>query len=147
MPDQDDEPTPEETDEFMNVQVLLPKGDGYQRAHIQHRKRNADGELIGQRHSNPILDTRVYEAVFANGEAVDVAANTVAASLLDNCDDEGNEHLFCQEILEHRSDETAVQRGDEWIHRKGPHRPKERRKTTKGWSFLIEWKSQGTVDK
>ena len=140
MPDQDDEPTPEETDEFINVQALLPKGDGYQRAHIQHRKRNADGELIGQRHSNPILDTRTYEAVFADGSAVDVAANTVAASLLDNCDDEGNEHLFCQEILEHRSDETAVQRGDGWIHRKGLHRPKERRRTTKGWSFLIEWK-------
>ena len=80
MPDQDDEPTPEETDEFMNVQALLSKGGGYQRARIRHRKRDANGELIGQRHSNPVLDTRVYEAVFADGSVVDVATNTVAVS-------------------------------------------------------------------
>ena len=39
MPDQDDAPTPEETDEYLNVQVLLPHhGDGYQRALIENRK-------------------------------------------------------------------------------------------------------------
>ena len=30
MPDQYDEPTPEQTDDFMNVDVLLPRGEVHQ---------------------------------------------------------------------------------------------------------------------
>ena len=34
MPDQDDEPTPEQTDKFMSMNILLPRGEVYQRATI-----------------------------------------------------------------------------------------------------------------
>ena len=138
MPDQDDAPTPEETDEYKNVQVLLPRGDGYQRALVEQRKRGVDGELIGQRHENPLLDTRGYLARFSDGTVVDVSANVVAASLLEDCDQYGNEFRMLREIIDHRSDETAVKLEDGWIRRK-ENRPKERRKTTKGWYLLCEW--------
>lgn len=138
MPDQEDAPTPEETDEFVNVQVLLPHGGEYQRAKIERRKRDAEGELIGQRHDNPLLDTRGYEARFPDGTTVDVAANVVAASLLENCDENGNEFRVLKEIVDHRSDETAVKLEDGWIRRK-ENRPEERRKTTKGWYLLVDW--------
>ena len=138
MPDQDDAPTPEETDEYINVQVLLPRGDGYQRAKIEKRKRTVEGELIGQRHSNPVLDTRGYVARFPDGTCTDVSANVVAASLFDNCDENGNEFRMLKEIIDHRSDETAVAEDDGWIRRKA-NRPRERRKTTRGWQLLVEW--------
>ena len=63
IPYQDDEPTPEEGDEHIGTEVLLPRGDGYQNATVVHIKRNIDGELIVLHNTNPILDTRVYEAV------------------------------------------------------------------------------------
>ena len=34
MPYQDDEPTPEQTDKFMSMNILLPRGEVYQRATI-----------------------------------------------------------------------------------------------------------------
>ena len=140
VPDIDDEGivTPEETDEFMNAEVSLPRGDGYQRAVVSHRKRDRGGNLIGRRNNNPLLDTRVYEARFPDGEAIEVAANVVAESLFRVCDSDGNEFLLIKEILDHKSDETAVPESDGWIKRK-ENRPPERRKTTKGWHLLIEW--------
>eukprot|EP00563_Minutocellus_polymorphus_P011805 CAMPEP_0181073248 /NCGR_PEP_ID=MMETSP1070-20121207/28983_1 /TAXON_ID=265543 /ORGANISM="Minutocellus polymorphus, Strain NH13" /LENGTH=111 /DNA_ID=CAMNT_0023154317 /DNA_START=503 /DNA_END=838 /DNA_ORIENTATION=- len=42
-----------------------------------------------------------------------------------------------REILEHRSDATAMSKVDGYIHR--PNRSPERRKTTKGWELLVEW--------
>ena len=51
----------------------------------------------------------------------------VAASLLENCDENGNEFRMLKEIVDHRSDETAVKIDDGWIRRK-ENRPLERRK-------------------
>ena len=67
IPDQDDEPTPEYTDKFMNMNVLIPRGEVYQQFTINHRKYNSSGEKIGRRNANPLLDTRVYEAEFPEG--------------------------------------------------------------------------------
>jgi hypothetical protein len=140
VPEVDDAPTPEETDEYINVQVLLPKEEGYQRARITSRKRDAEGELIGKRDNNPLLDTRSYEACFPDGSIVDVAANTVASSLMDNCDEFGNEFRMMRSILDHKTDGTEVPKEDGWIRRKSEgSQPRERRKTTKGWFLLIEW--------
>ena len=55
MPDLDNEPTPEQSDEYIRQRVLLPRGEGYQRAIIAHRKRDSDGNLIVKRNPNPIL--------------------------------------------------------------------------------------------
>ena len=62
IPDQDDDTSPEQTEKFMNMNALLPRGEGYQRATTSHRKRNSSGKTIGRRNSNPFMDTCVYEA-------------------------------------------------------------------------------------
>jgi len=137
MPDQDDEPTPEEADEYLTMQVLLPRGDGYQRATVAHRKRDADGNPIGIRNNNPILDTRVYEVEFEDGAAVELAANAVANALFDSTDPDGNEFLVFKEILDHKKTDQAVRKEDGWIEREG--RAPQRKRTTKGWKLLIQW--------
>ena len=43
MPDQDDAPTPEKGYKCICMGVLFPRGYGYQRATVAHRKRNVDG--------------------------------------------------------------------------------------------------------
>ena len=45
----------------------------------------------------------------------DVSANVVAASLFDSCDENGNEFRMLKEVIDHRSDDTAVPKGDGWI--------------------------------
>ena len=50
-------------------------------------------------------------------------------------DDEGRHFQILDEILEHRKDETALEKGEGYMKRKnGPLIPK---KTTKGWDFLV----------
>jgi hypothetical protein len=46
-------------DPIISAQVILPHGDGDMIANVLGRKRNSDGNLVGRRHKNPILDSRV----------------------------------------------------------------------------------------
>ena len=108
IPDQYYEPTPEQTDDFMNMNVLLPRREGYQRSTISRRKRNSSGETIGRRNANPFLDTHVYKADLPDGEGVIILANTAAISLIDNCLYDGNNLILFRSLLDHKSDMTAV---------------------------------------
>ena len=47
MPYQDDVISPGESNKYIVMEVLLPRGYGYQCAPVGHRDRNFDGELIG----------------------------------------------------------------------------------------------------
>jgi hypothetical protein len=59
--------TPEEYDEYLTAEVLLPNMGQMAKAKLVGRKRDADGNLIGLRNANPLLDTRQYEVEFADG--------------------------------------------------------------------------------
>ena len=131
IPDQDDEPTPEQTETLMNMNVLLPRGEGYKQATISHRKRNSSGETIGRRNANPFLDTRVYEAEFPDGEGFAISANTTATILFNNCSYDGHNLMQFISLLDHKSDMKSVQRDDAFVKRNVSK--SERKKTTRGW--------------
>ena len=108
IPDKDDAPTPEEGAEFVGVEVLLPRRNGYQRAAVTQRKQSDDGELIGLCNTNPILDTRVYYIVLSVGEGLEVSENQVAESILTWCNTYGSEFIMFRYILYYWSDEKAI---------------------------------------
>lgn len=54
-------------DEYFNAQVWLPWGESYEFGTVLHRKRNHNGDVIGTRNPNPILETYAYEIEFADG--------------------------------------------------------------------------------
>ena len=80
------------------MEVLIPRGYGYQCPSVAHRNRSDNGKLRYSRNSDPILDTRVYEAVFSGVEGVKVSANRVAESILNSCDTKSNEFIFFRKI-------------------------------------------------
>ena len=137
MPDQDDEPTPEQTDEFMNMNVLLPRGEGYQQSTICHRKRNSSGKTIGKRIANTFLNTRVYEAEFPDVKGVAISADTVTTSLFGKCLYDEHDLMLFKSLLDHKSDMTEFQRYDAFVKRNGSN--SERKKTNRGWQLLFEW--------
>jgi hypothetical protein len=51
--------TPEETDEYLAVAVLLPLGDKMVSGLVRGRKRDRERSLHGARSKNTILDTRI----------------------------------------------------------------------------------------
>ncbi|KAI2494242.1 Reverse transcriptase (RNA-dependent DNA polymerase) [Fragilaria crotonensis] len=141
MPDADDF-TPEAYDEYLTAEVLLPNMGTVTKAKVTGRKRDADGNPIGKRHSNPILDTREYEVEFADGSTDIFAANIIAENLYAQVDDEGKSYSILSEIVDHKRDGSAVSRDDAFeTTRTGTLR---RRRTTKGWKLLVSWKDGST---
>jgi hypothetical protein len=47
---------------------VLPHGGHAARATIKCRTKDANGNLIGKRHTTPFLNSRMYDAVFNNGD-------------------------------------------------------------------------------
>jgi len=53
-------PTPEGGDNYVNVEIMLPRGNEMAMGRVTKRARDSDGNPLGTVHDNPILDTRQY---------------------------------------------------------------------------------------
>ncbi|KAL7551889.1 hypothetical protein ACHAWF_015100, partial [Thalassiosira exigua] len=97
-----------------------------------------NGRPIGKAHSNPMLDTRVYEVQLEDGTHEYLMANKIAENLYAQVDDEGREILYFADIVDHRKDSTALTEENGFIKVQGGG--SKCIKTTKGWEMLVEWK-------
>ena len=61
-------PTPEVNDNYVNTLVMFPSGNTYSRGKVVGLKRDVDGNSIGRRNYNPIINTREYYVEFDDGE-------------------------------------------------------------------------------
>lgn len=137
MPEADDI-TPEAYDQYLTAEVLLPNMGTVTKGRVISRKRDSDGNLVGRQHSNPILDTREYVVEFPDGATDVFTANLIAENLYSQVDADGKTYTLLDEILDHKSDGSAVLKDDGFeVTRDGQRRPK---RTTKGWKLLVSWK-------
>jgi hypothetical protein len=90
-PDADDW-TPEAYDQYLSAQVVLSQGDENYRGTVKRQKQDNDGNPVGVRHSNPILDTREYEVEFPDGSVEVLTANTIAEAMYSQIDNDGHHH-------------------------------------------------------
>jgi hypothetical protein len=125
-------------DQYISAEVLLPKGDILLPAKVIGRKHDRDGNPLGIGHSNPLLDTRIYEVQFPDGHTEEFTANTIAENIYSQVDTEGNQFLLLDEITDHKRDGSAIAMDDKWIQR-GSN--KQLRRTTQGWQLKVLWKN------
>ena len=126
-------------DEYIGAEILVDLGvEGRKRATVVKKDRAYDGRSIGRWNRNPMNDTRQYEVEYEDGTWGKVFANTIAANIYSKLDSEGNRYTLLQDIVDHRSDNTAIKKADGFvIDRNGRRTPK---RTTRGWTICIEWK-------
>ena len=62
-------------DKYLAAEVILPKGKNLVLGKVIGRKRDPDGNPIGRGHSNPIIDTHLYQVQFPNGHVEEYSAN------------------------------------------------------------------------
>jgi Reverse transcriptase (RNA-dependent DNA polymerase) len=146
MPDTDtfqvgDEYEPESYDGYITSQVLLPRGDDMKLGTVRQRKRDENNTPIGTGHDNPVLDTRIYEVEFGDGQVLEYSANVIAENLYSQVDEEGHRHVILDAITDHKSNASAVPKDDEFVTIRGKN---HRRKTTKGWKLCVQWKDGST---
>ena len=63
------------TDTLINVDVLLPKGDGDALAKVMQRSIDANGKVIGSFNENPLLNTLLYDCELEDGLTKEYTAN------------------------------------------------------------------------
>ena len=136
VPEIDDIP---DLDQLIGAECILPQGGATMQAgKVIGRVVDDSGRPVGTFNKDPLLDSRVYEVMFPDGNIEQYAANLIAESIYMNCDDEGRRSQIMDGIVEfHRSVDAL--RKDEAIT-VGPSGDKRRIKTTKGWKFLVKWK-------
>ena len=80
------------------------------KASVTKRTVDEDGNPIGSGNNNLILDQRKYKIEFLDGIIQVVPANIIVENLLSQVDEKGHRQLLLTEIIDHRKDDTAIER-------------------------------------
>lgn len=126
-----DEFTPDGYDEYLSAQVILPVGGELHRGQVTRRLRDGNGNPIGIRKPNPLLDTREYEVNFPDGSSGSYLGNIITENIYSQVNQEGKTYTLLDEIIDHEEDPMI----------KDLVLPKY---ATKGWRFLVAWKDGST---
>ena len=133
-----DDYTDDAYDQYVGAELMVPHGDEMVPRKVIKRARGEDGNPIGRRNQNPILDTREYEVEMPNGTIAEYTANTIAENIYSQVDSEGRQYLMLSEIIDHKKDLSAITKDQGFTTSYNGNRVKK--KTTKGWKLCVEWK-------
>ena len=96
------------TDVYLNVSIVLPRGDKMSRGKVVSLKRDVDGNPIGRENANPILDSRQYEVKFDDGEVTDLTANVIAERMYAHFYENRNALLMLDYNINYQKSEWAM---------------------------------------
>jgi hypothetical protein len=139
-----DDHTPDSFDGYINVEIGLPRGADGELIHAKVKRRAVDvnGDPVGVSNNNPLLDSRVYEVEYFDGETEHLSANVIAENMLAQVGEDGHRQLMLDEIIEHRCNDDAIPRSRGLI--KTPNGTLRKVRTTKGWELCVQWKDGST---
>ena len=109
---------------------------------MKGRKRDASGNLIGERNDNPILDTCIYQVEHLDGRVEEYVTNMIAELLMSNVDDKWYDVGWIDEIVDHRKRDMALSTLEGFVISGTTRKPVI---TTKGWDIQVKWKD-GSLD-
>ena len=133
-----------ENDSYLNMELGLARGDDDALVHAVVKKRKLDdhGLQIGTYNKNPLLDTREYEVEYIDGTVETLTANIIAENLLSQVDEEGHRQMLMHEIIDHRTNQNAINKEDGFVITK--YGNKKKKMTTRGWELCVNWKDGST---
>ena len=119
----------------------MQKGNDIVSGTVKSRVKNFEGQPNGKAAKN-LMDTRVYNVEFSDGENAELGANIIAECMYAQCDIEGNQYRPLDHIVDHRKDNNAVCKDYKDVTVNGKI---YKQKTTRGWKLCIEWKDKSTA--
>jgi hypothetical protein len=126
---------------LVNAEIYLSHGDWMEITKVIGRKQNIDGNFVGCKHKNPVLDSRVFIVEYSDGEQREVLYNILSENLFSQIDKEGNQYRLFKCIVNHRKSQRAVDKANQYCVINGQ---KYMKKTTAGWDLEVEWKHGST---
>ena len=115
LPLQEEVSIPKETDQYPDGEMMLPIGNQLGRGNIVAQKRDANGNVNGTTHTNPIQDTKLYQVEFPRSKNTELTTNVIEESVYAQCDAEGNQHLFLDLLVDHLNDGRPISLTDQEI--------------------------------
>ena len=135
--------TPEIGDNYLNMELMLPRGGTLARVRVTERKRDHEGNAIGRSNADPILDTREYEVKFEDGDVTELTANAIAESMYARYDENVDHILLFDAIVDHKKNNKAMTRTEQkFVDSRGKQQYK---RSTKGWGVSVKWKNGSTT--
>ena len=120
---------------MINVEIDIQTGGVLKHGRVKKRARDKEGNLIGKKNMNPILDTSAYLVEFNDGDSQEIAANVILENLMSQCDTEGRQYTIYDGICGHRQhNESNVE----------PDIDQRSKKTTRGWDIQVQWNNGET---
>ena len=111
----------------------LWRGGTLARVQVTERKRDHKGNVIGISNSSPIFDTLEYEVKFEDGDVTELTANSIAESMYDMCDENGDNILLFDAIVDHKKNDNAMTRAEhKFVDSKGTQQYKRSKKRLGG---------------
>ena len=136
-------PTPEIGDNYLNMELMLPRGGTLARGRVKQLKGDHKANVIGRSNANPILDTREYEVKFEDGDVTELTANAIAESMYTMCDENGDHILLFDAIVDHKKNYKAMTRTEQkFVDSRGKQHYK---RSTKCWEVCVRCKNGSTT--
>ena len=133
----------EELDKYIGARVVVPGRDRETMvlAEVKRKKRDVHGDVIGRAHSNPILDTHIYELETPDGYVQEYTTNQLVEHLHSQVDSDGFDYGLLDEIVDHRKGESAVPAAEGHVDIKSGQTLISRPViTTAGWDLQVRWR-------
>ena len=111
----DNEPTLKDLNNCVGVELLLPQDNQMISGKVVRQARGLDQQPIGRANRNAILDTQVYDVKFPDGRTVQYVANIIAKNMYAQYDPHGNQYQLMEEIVDHKTNGTAVDYADRFV--------------------------------
>ena len=134
-------PTPEINDNFVNVEIMLSRGDEMAMGRVTKRASDSDSNPLGTAHKNPILDTRQYIVEFNDIDKAELAANVIATNMYAQCDPEGKQYVILDSLIDFCRSTNALCYYDQKVTANGRT---HYRRSTSGWHLCCQWKECST---
>ena len=87
-------------DVYLNVSIVFPRGDKMARGKVVSRKQDVDGNPIGRKNANLILDSRRYEVEFKDGEVMELTTYVIAYQMYAQCVKNRNDMLLLDSYID-----------------------------------------------
>ena len=125
-------------DQYLSAEFAVNQDGETATAKVIKQTKDNNGNPIGKRNANPLLDTREYECELDDGTAMRYNAHVIVENIFAQCDDAGCRQAILDEIIDHKRDGRAWRADNGYMTTKrGKQVPKN---TTKGCKILCQWK-------
>ncbi|KAL7475872.1 hypothetical protein ACHAW6_001773 [Cyclotella cf. meneghiniana] len=128
--------------QLTSKEMLLAVRDPHELARVLCQICDSNGMPVGTAHTEPAMETHVYEVHFPDGCTKEFDANTIAEALCTQYNPDGNQYITLDAVADYKkNDNVAISKNNQVKIVNGK---KVVSRSTQGWEFCCEWKDGST---